>query len=130
MTPCSRALRSLFWSRTQALAAVAGLIGATLMALGACSYAEPNAPNTLTVDGARVRVAEKPTEVIECKSLGLLTARAASVLGKTDLVADQQVNARNKAAAFGGDTVIVRANALPVAEPGAQTYEAFLCRRG
>jgi hypothetical protein len=96
-----------------------------LLALGGCGFVNP--PHSLTETGTRVRIADQAAEALDCRSLGMIRARAASILGKVDIETDQQVDARNKAAALGANMVIARQEPLPVAEPGSRLYEAFLC---
>lgn len=96
-------------------------------ALAACSLFQPNPPNELTPEGGQVRVIEQASEVAACRSLGKITGRAASVMGKADVAEDQTVDARNKAAKAGGNAILRRENPAPVAEPGSQAFEVFLC---
>lgn len=93
--------------------------------LAACSLVQPNPPNELTAGGKKVRVIERAADVAACRSLGNVTGRAASIMGKVDIAEDEAVDARNKAAQAGGNAIIRRDN--PVPEPGAQVFEVFLC---
>jgi len=95
--------------------------------LAACSWFEPNPPNELTPEGKQVRVIERAADAANCRSLGKITGRAASVVGKVDATEDAALDARNKAAQAGGNAILRRENPTPVSEPGAQAFEVFLC---
>jgi hypothetical protein len=95
--------------------------------LAACSWVQPNPPHELTPEGKQVRVVERASDVAACRSLGKITGRAASVVGKADVVEDETIDARNKAAKAGGNAIIRRENPAPVAEPGTQAFEVYLC---
>jgi len=103
------------------------MMAALTASLAACSLIQPNPPNELTPEGKQVRVIERASDTAACRSLGKITGRAASVVGKVDVVEDQTVDARNKAAKAGGNAILRRENPSPVAEPGTQAFEVFLC---
>jgi hypothetical protein len=96
----------------------------------ACALTQPNPPNVLTPEGEKVVVVPTLANLTDCRSAGMITARAASVFGKVDMTEDQTVDARNKAAKLGGNRVMRREATEPVAEPGTRSYEAFICPVG
>ena len=90
---------------------------------------QPNPPNELTPEGKQVRLV-RASDVAQCRNLGTITARAASIFGKVDVAEDQAVDARNKAAKMGGNAIvkfIKSAESPPINEPGAQTFTVYLC---
>ncbi len=79
---------------------VAVLSPALLIALAGCTPTEKR----LSPGGERVRVVEEH-QVRDCEALGTVTASASSLMGS--VTESRRLNARNKAAAKGGNRIVL-----------------------
>jgi hypothetical protein len=91
-----------------------------LMPMAGCAAT----PVTLTPEGERVLVLEPPFNLRECQYLGRIQASATNLRG--DVEAQRLVNARNRAAALGGNRIVVGLVQLL----GAREFEVYQCPPG
>ena len=91
---------------------------ALLLGIAAAGCAA-NPPPMLTEAGRGVHVETRYDAVLQCKSLGMILGRAASLMG--DIASEQETDARNRAGAMGGNRIIARQTSM-VTEPLTRQY--------
>lgn len=81
-------------------------------------------PVKLTPEGEQVQVLEPPFNLRDCQYLGRIQASATDLRG--DVEAQRLINARNRAAARGGNRILVGSVELL----GAREFEVYQCPPG